>query len=101
MLSFALPKSRPNLLKKYLALDQGEKVQAEYIWIDGDGDLRSKTTTCEKKITDIKDLKEWNFDGSSTNQAPGHDSDVYLRPVAFFKDPFRGGDNILVSYLFI
>lgn len=39
---------------------------------------------------------EWNFDGSSTGQAPGHDSDVYLRPVAIFKDPFRKGDNILV-----
>lgn len=38
----------------------------------------------------------WDFDGSSTNQAPGHDSDVILRPVAIFKDPFRGGDNILV-----
>ncbi|TIB73472.1 hypothetical protein E3Q23_02988 [Wallemia mellicola] len=66
------------------------------IWIDGDGELRSKTTTCSKKITDIKELKEWNFDGSSTNQAPGHDSDIYLRPAAFFRDPFRGGDNILV-----
>ena len=31
-----------------------------------------------------------------TNQAPGHDSDVYLRPVTIFKDPYRGGDNILV-----
>lgn len=29
-------------------------------------------------------------------RAPGHDSDVYLRPVTIFKDPFRGGDNILV-----
>jgi len=37
-----------------------------------------------------------NFDGSSTNQAEGHDSDVYMRPVAIFKDPFLGGDNILV-----
>jgi glutamine synthetase len=36
------------------------------------------------------------FDGSSTNQAPGHDPDVYLRPAAIFKDPFRGGHNILV-----
>lgn len=44
----------------------------------------------------IKSLKEWNFDGSSTAQAPGDNSDVYLRPVAAFADPFRGGDNILV-----
>ena len=40
----------------------------------------------------LEDLKEWNFDGSSTNQAAGHDSDVYLRPAAIFKDPFRGGE---------
>lgn len=49
-----------------------------------------------KKVKDLGDLRIWDFDGSSTNQAPGHDSDVYLRPAAIFKDPFRGGDNILV-----
>lgn len=38
----------------------------------------------------------WNYDGSSTNQAPGHDSEVLLKPAAIFRDPFRGGDNILV-----
>lgn len=41
-------------------------------------------------------MPEWNFDGSSTGQAPGEDSDIYLRPVAIFPDPFRQGDNILV-----
>lgn len=108
-------KSRPDLLDYYRQLDQGSKIQAECalasicdtghpthtrvdIWIDGDGELRSKTTTCDSKITDTKQLKEWNFDGSSTNQAPGHDSDVYLRPVAFYKDPMRGGNNILVCF---
>ena len=48
-----------------------------------------------KKVTSIDQLRVWDFDGSSTNQAPGSDSDVYLRPAAIFKDPFRGGDNIL------
>ncbi|KAJ7638891.1 hypothetical protein FB45DRAFT_904170 [Roridomyces roridus] len=86
---------RNDLLAPYLALDQGEKVQAEYVWIDGDGGLRCKTTTVSKKVTDIGQLRTWDFDGSSTNQAPGHDSDVLLRPVAIFRDPFRGGDNIL------
>jgi len=47
-------------------------------------------------VSDISELRVWDFDGSSTNQAPGSDSDVYLRPAAIFKDPFRGGDNILV-----
>lgn len=44
----------------------------------------------------MSQLPHWDFDGSSTNQAPGNDSDISLRPVAFYKDPFRGGDNILV-----
>jgi glutamine synthetase len=87
---------RVDLLAPYLALDQGSRVQAEYIWIDGDGGLRCKTMTLEKAPASVSELKEWNFDGSSTNQAPGDNSDVFLRPVAIFKDPFRGGANILV-----
>ncbi|CAG8650315.1 7195_t:CDS:2, partial [Scutellospora calospora] len=89
-------KSNTQTLAKYLALDQGGKIQAEYVWIDGDGGLRAKTTTLDEKPTDVSQLKEWNFDGSSTNQAPGDNSDVLLRPAAIFKDPFRGGDNIIV-----
>jgi len=87
---------RNELLAPYLALPQGDKVQAEYVWIDGDGGLRNKTTTVSKKVSDIGELRIWDFDGSSTNQAPSDNSDVYLRPAAIFKDPFRGGDNILV-----
>lgn len=37
-----------------------------------------------------------NFDGSSTEQAPGHDSEVLLKPVAMYPDPFRGGAHRLV-----
>ncbi|BFZ63921.1 glutamate--ammonia ligase [Saitoella coloradoensis] len=84
-----------NLLK-YMDLDQGGKIQAEYVWVDGTNGLRSKTTTLDKIPESIDDLKEWNFDGSSTGQAPGHDSDIYLRPCAIFRDPFRKGDNIIV-----
>jgi len=84
-----------NLLK-YLSLDQRGKVLAEYVWIDSTGGTRAKTQTLDKKVKSVSDLKEWNFDGSSTGQAPGHDSDIYLRPAAVFPDPFRGGDNILV-----
>ena len=38
----------------------------------------------------------WGFDGSSTNQATGGDSDCVLRPVFRCPDPVRGGNNILV-----
>jgi hypothetical protein len=31
------------------------------------------------------DFEEWNYDGSSTNQAPGHDSEVIIKPRAVFR----------------
>lgn len=40
--------------------------------------MRCKTMTIDKAPNSVADLKEWNFDGSSTNQAPGGDSDVFL-----------------------
>ncbi|CAG8511603.1 22000_t:CDS:2 [Gigaspora margarita] len=89
-------KSNTQTLAKYLQLEQNGKIQAEYVWIDGNSGIRSKTTTLDSKPSNISELKEWNFDGSSTNQAPGDNSDVLLRPAAIFKDPFRGGDNIIV-----
>ena len=52
--------------------------------------------TLKKTPSSPKELPEWNFDGSSTDQAPGDNSDVYLRPVAMYPDPFRGEPNILV-----
>jgi len=85
------------LLNEFLTLDQFGKVQAEYIWIGGNGlDLRSKTKTLNEAPQSIEDLPEWNYDGSSTNQAPGHNSEVVLKPQAIFRDPFRKGNNILV-----
>jgi len=62
----------------------------------GGFDLRSKTRTLTKVPASVSELPVWNYDGSSTEQAPGDNSEVYLNPVAIFKDPFRGGDNILV-----
>jgi len=84
-------------LREFMELPQGKKVQATYIWIGGSGeDIRSKTKTLESAVTSIKELPEWNFDGSSTMQAPGNDSEVVIVPVQYWPDPFRRGDNILV-----
>jgi len=88
--------SNANALAKYLDLPQHGRVQAEYIWIDGLNELRSKTKTLDSVPKSVDDLPEWNFDGSSTDQAPGHDSDIILIPVSIFADPFRKGHNKLV-----
>ncbi len=73
-------------------------IKAEYIWIDGTeptARLRSKTKILKDK-SDVKSLPIWGFDGSSTNQAPGSNSDCVLQPVFSCPDPIRGGDHVLV-----
>lgn len=70
---------------------------AEYIWIDADGGYRSKTKVIHGNTNvTLEDLPDWNYDGSSTGQAPGDDSEVVIKPRAIFHDPFRGGRHILV-----
>ena len=69
--------------------------RAEYIWIDGQkptAKMRSKTMV----VPNGKEPPIWGFDGSSTEQAPGANSDCVLQPVLITPDPIRGGDNKLV-----
>lgn len=71
-----------------------------YIWIDGalpTHTLRSKTKILAKpgKPFTAKDLPQWNFDGSSTHQASGHDSDLTLQPVCVVTDPIAGDGHYL------
>ena len=72
-----------------------EFYKAEYIWVDGQqptAKLRSKG-----KIVPVgEEPPEWGFDGSSTGQAPGENSDCVLNPVFVCPDPVRGGNNKLV-----
>ena len=75
------------------------KVKAEYIWIDGHkptAKLRSKTKVFEGPVKSLDDISMWGFDGSSTMQAEGSDSDCMLKPVYYLPDTIRGGDDILV-----
>jgi len=89
--------SKPEILRKYNNLGVTDAFQVLYIWIDGSGQcLRCKTKTVYKEPETASDLPIWNFDGSSTNQAEGTNSDVYLHPVSLFHDPFRGKPNKMV-----
>ena len=88
--------SNAAVLEKYMSLPQKGAIMAEYVWIDGTNNIRSKCRTLYEKPSSPEDLPEWNFDGSSTAQAPGDNSDIYLRPVAIYPDPLRLGDNIIV-----
>lgn len=71
------------------------KRMAEYIWVDGGkptARLRSKVM-----VIDIDaEPPIWSFDGSSTEQAEGENSDCVLRPVLTIPDPIRKQDHILV-----
>ena len=73
---------------------------AEYIWIDGTtptAKVRNKTKYTREFETTPSD---WGFDGSSTDQATGHDSDRVLRPALRVNNPLRpsvdGHPNTLV-----
>ncbi len=75
--------------------------QAEYIWLDGTKpvqQLRSKTRILHNlgAKPDLSRFPQWSFDGSSTNQSPGNNSDLLLEPVCIVKDALRGEGNFLV-----
>ena len=69
-----------------------DKAKLEYIWLDGyepTQNMRSKTLVKNDFSGELEDCPVWCFDGSSTRQAIGGDSDCLLQPVAIFPDPQR------------
>ena len=69
------------------------KYKLEYIWLDGytpTPNLRGKTQIKEfDSFPALEQLPLWGFDGSSTLQAEGHNSDCVLKPVAIYPDAAR------------
>ena len=72
------------------------KILLEYVWIDSDDNLRSKTKIISKIDVKIDNIPEWNFDGSSTGQAEGKESDVIIKPCSLYNNPFI---NYIEAYL--
>jgi len=71
-------------------------VMAEYVWLDAHQNPRSKTKVMTARPTKVSDLADWNYDGSSTEQAEGHNSEINIVARALFDDPFRGYPHVLV-----
>ena len=72
----------------------------EYIWLDGYAptqSLRSKTLIAKKFGGTLEECPVWSFDGSSTEQAAGNDSDCLLKPVAIFPDPDRKNGYLVMA----
>jgi glutamine synthetase len=72
----------------------------EYVWIDGYENLRSKIkiTTITKDENNNISLKipDWNYDGSSTNQSKNKISDIIIKPVRIFTNPFFDENAFLI-----
>ena len=81
-------------------MSQPTKYKLEYIWLDGYEpvpNLRSKTKIVEyADFPTLEELPLWGFDGSSTRQAEGSNSDCVLKPVAVFPDPAKASGALVM-----
>lgn len=86
------------LLDRYTKLKYDPKlIQATYVWVDGTGEnVRCKDRVLQKVPKVASDVPDWQYDGSSTYQALGGNSDIALVPRALYKDPFKAGDNDVI-----
>ncbi|WP_321287850.1 glutamine synthetase beta-grasp domain-containing protein [uncultured Sunxiuqinia sp.] len=76
------------------------KTKLEYIWLDGykpTQTLRAKTRIAKDFSGKLEDCPVWSFDGSSTRQAEGGDSDCLLKPVAIYPDPTRKNAYVVMT----
>jgi glutamine synthetase len=81
------------------------KFRLDYIWLDGDqptANLRTKAQIIELDDFDgdTSVLPLWGFDGSSTHQAEGHDSDCVLQPVQAYKNPLHKNAWLVLCEVF-
>ena len=69
----------------------------EYLWLDG-----CKPTQIRYKTKVVKDFGKneeppiWGFDGSSTEQADGNNSDCVLKPIRVYPNPLETNSSIVL-----
>ena len=73
----------------------------EYIWLDKESNFRSKVKIINELgfyIESITDIPKWNYDGSSTGQTTGENTEVILNPVFYCENPLSNSKlkNLLV-----
>lgn len=104
------PKQKNKNTYLYRSNDNNECVSLEYIWISNSGHetnksnkgmptMRSKTRTLYlPKNTSITmdHIPTWDFDGSSTEQAPTEHSEITLNPCRIHPNPFNDHRSFLV-----
>lgn len=81
------------------------KIKLEYIWLDGykpTQNMRSKTKVEEHENFKgtLEEIGNWSFDGSSTQQATGGNSDCLLVPVAIYPDPARDNGWLVMTEVY-
>ena len=76
----------------------------DYIWLDGyeTANIRTKAQIHPDTSYNgaLEDTPNWGFDGSSTQQAEGHDSDCILQPVRVYPNPFRPNAYLVLCEVF-
>jgi glutamine synthetase len=72
-----------------------QKCILEYIWLDANNNFRSKVKVEILKIPFlVNNLEIWNFDGSSTGQATGEDSEIFIKPYLVLQNNITDINNI-------
>jgi len=78
-------------------VSKSKKIIIEYIWLGLDNEIFSKVRVLSaRQLVDnrnseyinIRDIPDWDFDGSSTRQATTESSEVILKPCSLYKNPF-------------